>query len=456
MKRDIQLSVEIPRNLFHKPEVDFIGKALYMEPRIDEVQYRYDGYWKNGMKHGHGYELKQGEDGALWEEYMGEWRDDFKSGKGKMVSASGTVYKGMWQNDKMHGKGKLFEDETWYVGDFQNGMMSGYGCIKQDNSFEYHGFVEMNQMHGLGKMKYWPVDENGLPDSVYEGQWWRDKPEGQGYMTYNYGENALKGQFKDGHVHGLGLHTTRLSNGQKIKYEGSFEWGKYHGHGTMTYYDDNDDVTAEVTCRWFQGVKQNGFGQFKSEGEYAYEGTMKATYKDMMVCLQSDGMGKMEYWPVMKKNDKDVHMESYEGMWSNGEYNGQGVHKWNYGQDEYAGEFMNGMRHGTGKHASKLPDGGESVYSGTYVYDKREGQGTLSITDSEGNMIKQTTCDWFEGNMTSMARVPYSKHFIRVDHGTDVDRSNVKVWKPKKQRDRKRAKTEKTVTDTHDKVQGRL
>lgn len=43
--------------------------------------------------------------------YAGEWKNDMKEGKGKMIWADGTIYEGEYKNDKKHGFGIL----TWGI-----------------------------------------------------------------------------------------------------------------------------------------------------------------------------------------------------------------------------------------------------------------------------------------------------------------------------------------------------
>ena len=39
--------------------------------------------------------------------YRGEFRDNYMEGYGELNSAEGTVYKGNWKNDLKHGKGRV-------------------------------------------------------------------------------------------------------------------------------------------------------------------------------------------------------------------------------------------------------------------------------------------------------------------------------------------------------------
>ena len=55
---------------------------------------KYDGEWKNGVKHGHGYH--QMNNGS---EYKGQFQNGLKSGLGQLVLPDDAIYEGEWSND---------------------------------------------------------------------------------------------------------------------------------------------------------------------------------------------------------------------------------------------------------------------------------------------------------------------------------------------------------------------
>lgn len=81
--------------------------------------------------------------------------------------------------------------------------------------------------HGTGKMAY----EDG---SIYEGDWRKDKREGQGTFTWNKDKAVYKGEFKDDCITGKGEMVW-----EKSKYEGNFAGGMKNGKGTMSYADNS-------------------------------------------------------------------------------------------------------------------------------------------------------------------------------------------------------------------------
>ncbi|XP_076313442.1 amyotrophic lateral sclerosis 2 [Tachypleus tridentatus] len=125
----------------------------------------YEGYFKDGMRHGHGI-LKQGKFlsspssiyigqwswnrregyGVLdnirgGEKYMGMWHEDFRHGKGLVVTIDGIYYEGTFISDKLSGFGKMiFEDNTCYEGELgPGGIFNGKGTLYMSNGDKIEG-----------------------------------------------------------------------------------------------------------------------------------------------------------------------------------------------------------------------------------------------------------------------------------------------------------------------------
>ena len=92
--------------------------------------------------------------------YEGDWQNNTKHGKGKMIYINGDVYDGAWQNDKKH---------------------DIFGRIKYHNGDNYIGAVANDVKHGHGRLRY-------ANDDVYSGFWFNDKRHGKGTMTYANGD----------------------------------------------------------------------------------------------------------------------------------------------------------------------------------------------------------------------------------------------------------------------------
>ena len=62
-------------------------------------------------------------------EYEGEWKCNYRHGKGRMVWADGSKFEGEWHMDKRV-KGEMqMKDETIYKGEFKDDMFHGKGEI---------------------------------------------------------------------------------------------------------------------------------------------------------------------------------------------------------------------------------------------------------------------------------------------------------------------------------------
>ena len=62
------------------------------------------------------------------EAYSGEWRDNRRHGRGKLILASGDTYVGDFRDGVYHGRGTwMMPDGRKYVGDWQDGQRHGQG-----------------------------------------------------------------------------------------------------------------------------------------------------------------------------------------------------------------------------------------------------------------------------------------------------------------------------------------
>ena len=78
---------------------------------------KYEGYFKDDMKHGPGRLLHI--DGYYYE---GNFEKGKTNGFGKYVNLDGTMYIGYWKDEKQHGFGEeIFSDYSRYEGNYENG-----------------------------------------------------------------------------------------------------------------------------------------------------------------------------------------------------------------------------------------------------------------------------------------------------------------------------------------------
>ncbi|KAM6297963.1 MORN repeat-containing protein 3 [Aegotheles albertisi] len=152
------------------------------------------------------------------DQYIGEWLDNLKHGKGTQVwKRTGAIYSGDWKFGKRHGYGSYSiphpvtkEYKKVYTGWWKNDKKSvseischhlcaalqGYGMMFYPGGERYEGDWRGGLRSGWGRMYY----QNG---SIYEGQWLEDQPDGQGMLRLP-NENRYEGSWEDGKKHGPG------------------------------------------------------------------------------------------------------------------------------------------------------------------------------------------------------------------------------------------------------------
>jgi len=95
----------------------------------------YIGNLLNNYKHGHGT-LKYASTGAI---YIGEFKDDKRSGNGRTVTMDSAIYEGKYLDDKKHGYGVLTTPLFTYKGEFFNDEREGYGKLLLKDGDIYEG-----------------------------------------------------------------------------------------------------------------------------------------------------------------------------------------------------------------------------------------------------------------------------------------------------------------------------
>ena len=87
---------------------------------------RYEGEYKDGMKHGEGTYTYCSYSDSDRREYSGEWKDDKMDGSGKLSFRDNSSYAGDWKDNKRHGKGLfLYGDGLYYIGQWENDEFIG-------------------------------------------------------------------------------------------------------------------------------------------------------------------------------------------------------------------------------------------------------------------------------------------------------------------------------------------
>jgi len=140
----------------------------------------------------------------IGDRYEGEWKECLKHGNGTDIFANGDTYIGQYKDGKPFGYGQyIWKNGSTYTGEFQNGLKYGFG-------------------------KYRKSKESRT--NMYEGQYFKDKKQGFGIFKWASG-NIYRGQYKSDEREGIG--EMRWTDGSL--YIGQWERGIQHGYGKMIF-----------------------------------------------------------------------------------------------------------------------------------------------------------------------------------------------------------------------------
>ena len=199
---------------------------------IDYEKKRYEGYWKDGEKHGLGKNFF--ETGTLL--YDGEWKNGEPDGHGIVYFFDHIEYEGEWHNGYMSGLGVLYylgSKDKKHEGEFYKKEFHGQGTLYYKNGqVAYEGEWQNDERHGQGTC----YDENG--QVYYKGQRKNDRQDGFGKSYYDNGKKYYKGEWENGKQHGKGV--SYYKDGQ-TKYIGEWSNGKRHGEGIEYLANDEFD-----------------------------------------------------------------------------------------------------------------------------------------------------------------------------------------------------------------------
>ena len=121
--------------------------------------YSYDGDFVMGLKDGSGTEILPKGNENLEYEYVGQFKDNARNGKGKMTYYDDFIYEGDWLNNLWHGKGTTVDKELklTFVGNFIMGEKNGNGIEYYNNGNKLEGPYNNNKKNG----KFYLTDEQG-------------------------------------------------------------------------------------------------------------------------------------------------------------------------------------------------------------------------------------------------------------------------------------------------------
>ena len=265
---------------------------------------------------------------------------------------------------------------------------------KNDSTTIYNWKGELfdNIAHGVGVLSVINRDGNKIESTVnmfygtssedevvklddgskYVGAIVEGKMEGFGVLSKN--EELYIGHFKNGKPDGY----LKLYKGNTLYYDGNWQAGSFNGEGSL--YNDDGSVKAGI---WINGRLSQTLADIQSS-----QGHFKGYIKDN----RPEGLGKMSY----------TDGSSYQGNWSNGAWNGEGLYV--NGKDSVYGLWANGKVQGDviyrtsslffegafmdnspiGEGILALSDG--SFYSGIWLDGKRQGNGDMIFSNGDSYM----------------------------------------------------------------------
>ena len=261
---------------------------------------KYEGSWKNDLKHGQGLSTYNSGDA-----YLGEFKNNTKHGYGNYFYASGDKYTGQFKNDDINGMGinalsngdkyigefleenyhgsgiYIFSDGSLWLGTFDKGNWSN-GRKYTSEEYDFSGRANEN-IHGilpecigspakqgeniphwtncLGTHTWLSGDFDG---DKYIGDWKNDQMHGNGIYIYADGQ-TYTGEFLNGLGGGFGMHTWP----SKDKYLGQYKEDNRSGLG-IYFYSNGDRYIGE----WIEGNKDGEGTYFYRDGR-VHEGLWK-------------------------------------------------------------------------------------------------------------------------------------------------------------------------------------
>ena len=338
----------------------------------------YDGFWKNGLKHGKGKEV------VGTSIYEGEFRCGLREGKGKLYRKDGQeIYTGDWWQGKRHGRGQeLLKGDIVYIGEYRDDRCNGEGCQLQNNVMIYKGGFVNGMREGKG------VLYNADQTIAKEGTFKRHRLNGEGKIYHGPGKGFYEGMIVDNFPCGKGREVT----GDGEVYEGEFQKGKRHGSGML--YNARKELV--YMGHWYYGYR-HGYGEGRDEngfycGEY----------------LRGNKHGHGVY--MLHSGDK------YEGEFMDDQYNGAGKYMNATGKVIYEGEYRNGKRNGRGK----LFLGNGEYYHGMFLNDLMSGKGTLYYENGMPSFVGE-----FRDDMRNGEGVSYDSKGNVVEKGFYVNNQHI-------------------------------
>jgi clan AA aspartic protease (TIGR02281 family) len=167
--------------------------------------------------------------------------------KGTLSGPDGSQYVGEFKDNKKNGRGiQTWPNKSQYVGEFRDDKQNGQGAYTWVDGSEYVGEFRDNMQFGQGT-------HTAHDGSKYVGEFKYSMPDGQGTYTSPEGSKYI-GEFKDGLRNGHGEFT--FANGDR--YVGEFKDGTMNGKGTYVWADSGKTRSGiwknDRLVKWSPGI----------------------------------------------------------------------------------------------------------------------------------------------------------------------------------------------------------
>jgi hypothetical protein len=213
------------------------GVQLHGKGQYTSKAFKYDGEFRDGLKHGTGkYEWENGD------RYEGTFEEDRPSGSGKYQFANGDAYEGEVKAGVVTGRGTYVTRSGDRIeGSFVGGLANGTGIYRFASGDRYEGEMAGGRIQGRGR--YFAKSGDRIEAPFVDG-----KAQGKGVYHFSNGDR-YEGDLHGGALTGTGAYF--YASGQK--YEGEMRDGLPQGKGTFWFADGSR----------FEGVFENGLTKAK-------------------------------------------------------------------------------------------------------------------------------------------------------------------------------------------------
>ncbi len=197
------------------------GLKLHGKGQYTSQAFKYEGEFKEGLKHGAGaYAWENGD------RYEGEFAEDRPNGKGKYEFANGDSYEGEVKAGVVEGRGiYVTKPGDRIEGTFVGGRANGPGIYRFASGDRYEG--ELVDGSPQGKGRYYAKNGDRIEAPFAGG-----RAQGKGVYHFSNGDR-YEGDLRDGAITGTGAYF--YASGQK--YEGEMANGQPQGKGTFWFSD---------------------------------------------------------------------------------------------------------------------------------------------------------------------------------------------------------------------------